>query len=110
MTMSANEMMWYDDGHVMYLELHRSEVVVTTVLCPNGNDHPCRSNKKVGCIVQFFIGRFGLECNVGVCPAEPEIAIAWSAVGDMSDVDLCQVWVVPVKDDIYSAWATTMRA
>lgn len=104
------EMMWRDDGHSMFLELNRSEVVITTVMCTGGTDSPCRENKRIGCLVQHFLGRFGLESNVGVCPAAEQIPIAWAVVGDPSDVDLCQVWVVPTADDVFAAWAATMRS
>lgn len=110
MITNTKEMVWREDGHAMVLELNRSEVVVVMVRCPNDNDGPCRTNRNIGCIVEFFLMRFGFECNVGVCPASSEIPIAWTVVGDPSDVDTCQVWVVPVADDVYGAWAATMRA
>jgi hypothetical protein len=113
MTMAGSrqqEMMWYDDGHSMFLELNRTEVLITTVMCSGAADSPCRQNKRIGCLVQHFLGRFGLEVNVGVCPAAEQIPIAWAVVGDPMDVDLCQVWVVPTGDDVFAAWAATMRS
>lgn len=105
-----SQMVWYEDGHSLFLELNRSEVVVTAVICPNSEGSSCRQNRQVGCIVNHFVMRFGLECNVGVCPASDQIPIAWGIAGDIHDVDLCQVWIVPVTDDVYSAWASTMRS
>jgi hypothetical protein len=109
MNAGPGEMVWFDDGHSMFLEINRSEVVVTTVMCPSGNESPCRVNQRVGCLVQHFVGRFGFDVNVGVCPATEQVPIAWALVGDPSDVDLCQVWVVPTADEVFAAWASTMR-
>lgn len=106
---TQTEMMWHDDGHSLFLEINRSELVVVTVMCPGNQDSPCRVNKRAGCLVQHFVGRFGLELNVGVCAPAEQVPIAWSVVGDSSDTDLCQVWIVPTSDDVFSAWAATMR-
>lgn len=103
--------LWHDDGHVLWLELNKSEVVVTTVMCPHGEGAPCRHHR-IGCVVQHFIHRYGLECNVGVCPAAEQIPVAWALIGgdiNTQDIDECQVWVVPTMDDVFSAWAETMR-
>ena len=105
----ALEMTWHDDGHSLFLEINKSELVVLTVMCPGSHDAACRVNKRVGCLVQHFVGRFGLEVNVGVCPPTEQLPVAWSLVGDPSDVDLCQVWIVPTSDEVFSAWAATVR-
>ena len=105
----SDQMVWHEDGHSLFLELNKSEVVVTAVLCSHAPEDPCRANRRIGCVVEHFVMRFGLECNVGVCPASDQIPIAWGIAGDIQDIDMCQVWVVPVADDVYSAWAATMR-
>jgi hypothetical protein len=103
------EMVWHDDGHVLYLEINQAELVVQMVSCPHGPQAPCRVNRHVGCVVEHFVFRFGLEVNVGVCPAAAELPVAWALAGDPTDVDLCQVWIVPTADEVFAAWAATMR-
>jgi hypothetical protein len=106
---STDTVMWHDDGHVIWLELNKAEVVVTTVICPaKDSEAPCRHHK-VGCLVQYFVNRYGLDCNVGVCPASDQLRIAWAFYGDVDDLDAAQVWIVPVDDDVFSAWASNMR-
>ena len=95
---------WHNDGHVMYLELNRAEVLVTMVTCPG--EGACQ-HERLGCIVQYFITRFGLDCNVGVCPPTAEMPIAWMISGDPYDVDACQVWVIPTTDEAFAAWLIT---
>jgi hypothetical protein len=90
----------------MCLELNKSEVVITTVICPGG---PECQHSTLGCLVQYFTHRFGLECNVGVAPPEAEMPIAWTFTGDTWDVDAAQVWVIPVADEAFSAWMITQQ-
>jgi hypothetical protein len=111
MQTASDTALWYDDGHVIWLELNRSEVVVTTVMCPGGEGAACR-HPRIGCVVQYFVNAYGLECNVGICPAAEQIQIAWTLIGgdpSYSDLDECQIWIVPTADDIFSSWAETMR-
>lgn len=106
---SLDTIMWHDDGHVMWLELNKAEVVITTVICPHSHDESACRHRKAGCLVQYFLNRYGLDCNVGVCAASDQIRIAWAVYGDLEDLDACQIWVVPTEDDVFSAWADTMR-
>jgi hypothetical protein len=98
---------WHNDGHVMLLELNRAEVRVLYLSCPEQG--PCQ-HPTLGCVVRYFMQRFGLECNVGVAPPTPEMTIAWSLVGDFTDVDASQVWVIPTTDDAFAAWLVTQSA
>lgn len=99
------DIMWHDDGHTMYLELHRAELQVLTVNCPGGAcAHP-----EVGCVVQYFVGEYGLDCHVGICPADAEMSIAWSLVGNPREIEACQVWVISVRDDMWQAFADAQR-
>lgn len=111
MTMLDGEVRWHDDGHRLALELNRSELVVTTVVCPKDGvpDAPCQ-HPRWGCVVDYFVSRFGLECHVGVCVPSDEIRVAWALVGDQVDLDAAQVWVISTSDDIFAAWADTMRS
>lgn len=106
----TNEVRWHDDGHRVVLELHRSEVNVTTVMCPARGDMTKDCQHSVhGCVVEWFLHRFGLECHVGVCAPAEELEIAWTLVGDRFDLDAAQVWVISTTDEIFGAWAATMR-
>lgn len=102
----SQEMVWHNDGHVMHLELRQSEVIVTHVTCPGG-DKPACEHPQVGCIVDWFLLRFGLECNTGVSAIESDMTVAWTVSGDSSLVDECQVWVMPVNDEAFAAWLIT---
>ena len=101
-----SDLRWHDDGHELWLQLVRSELVVATVLCPHGGTGQC-STRQAECVVRFFIDRFGLECNVGVCAPEERLAVAWALVGDSDDLDNAQVWIIPTSDDVFSSWRAT---
>jgi hypothetical protein len=98
-----NTTVWHNDGHTMYLQLHRNELSILTVNCPGGEDRECQIDK-FSCVVQWFLDRYGLDCNVGVSEVSSTMEIAWSVQGDTSDPDLCQVWVIPTKDEAFAAW------
>lgn len=106
MTDTGDAAVWHNDGHVMYLELNKAEVVVQTVVCPGEGE--CQ-HERLGCVVQWFMNRFGLDCNVGVCPPSGEMPIAWMLVGDRYDMDACQVWVIPTEDEAFAAWLVTQE-
>lgn len=102
-------MRWHDDGHTIFLQLNKSEVRVIAVLCPHAFEQhgPCKHPDAV-CVVEWFLLRFGLECNVGVCDPAPEIKVAWSYVGDIAkSLDMGQVWVIPISDEAFAAWLIT---
>lgn len=101
---------WHGDGHVLWLQLARDELSVAAVVCPHGGDPdaPCRA-RQTACLVRHFVERFGLECNVGVCAPAEHLEVAWAVVGDRDDLDLAQVWVIPVADDVFASWSATQR-
>lgn len=102
-----SELIWHNDGHEISLRIEKSELVVAEVTCPNAKGSACH-NLNEGCVVKWFIQRFGMECNVGVCDPAPLIEIAWALVGDLGmGVDSCQVWFIPTKDDFFAAWSVT---
>jgi len=105
---TPDQLEWHEDGHELWLQLVRDELVVATTLCPHGgeSDAPCRV-RQAPCVVQHFVERFGLECNVGVCAPEERLAIAWAVTGDPDELDLAQVWIIPVTDDVYASWRAT---
>lgn len=102
-----NEVVWNDDGHEMVLSLNQSELVILTVMCPSPQG-PCH-HPEVGCVVTWFLNRFGLDCHVGIAPPSEYMKIAWSWAGSQTDLDSAQVWVMSVDDDFYSAWAASQR-
>lgn len=103
MTNAIDEVVWHKDGHVIHLQINRSDIIVSSVHCPNGEDRECKLGNFT-CIVTWFLETYGLECNVGICSPAPELEIAWSAVGDYNDPEMCQVWVIPTEDEAFAAW------
>jgi len=101
-----SEMLWHNDGHKLFLQINKSELEIVDVYCPNTGGGDCR-HERYGCIVEFFVTRFGLDCNVGVCPAKESLTICWSLVGDKYDVEAAQLWFVPLEDDMFHAWLIT---
>ena len=99
-----DEIVWHNDGHTIMLELNRAEVKVLYVSCPE--EGPCQ-HLTYGCMVRFFLSRFGLECNVGVAPPAEEMSIAWSMHGDSHDLEAAQIWIIPTSDEAFSAWLFT---
>lgn len=99
---------WHSDGHSIYMVLNRNELEIQVVSCPGGDNRSCHVGN-FDCIVDWFIGRYGLDCNVGVCEVNSTMEIAWSVQGDTSDPDLCQVWIIPVADEAFSAWLSTQN-
>ena len=108
------EMEWHNDGHTIVLRLDKSQLDVTEVTCPSDNGGACESDGRsrtspdgLGCIVQYFIRRFGIECNIGVCPPEETMEICWTILGDERDLDAAQLWFVPVNDEVFYAWMSS---
>ena len=106
MTSTEVASVWHNDGHSISLELNRANLIITDVKCSDGEE--CK-HQTHGCMVRWFIERYGLDCNVGVTPAAPEIDIAWMFAGDMYDLESAQVWIIPVTDDAFAAWLITQQ-
>lgn len=101
-----SEMLWHNDGHSISLRINKSDIEVIDVLCPSGPDGECQQ-ERAGCVVRYFVSRFGLDCNVGVCPAMSNLQICWSLIGDTYDIEACQLWFVPIEDEVFYAWLMT---
>jgi hypothetical protein len=97
---------WHSDGHSIYMVLNRNELEIQVVSCPGHEGRECQIGK-FDCIVDWFLDRYGLDCNVGVSEINSTMEIAWSVQGDTSDPDTCQVWVIPIADEAFSAWLAT---
>lgn len=99
---------WNVDGHKVLLQLNRNELSIQMVLCPGHESRSCRV-ENFDCIVTWFLDMYGLDCNVGVSEVASEMELAWSVQGDVSDPDLCQVWVIPVADEAFASWLETQQ-
>lgn len=99
------EVLWRNDNHSFSLEIQRETIRIVDIACPHDDnpEAPC-GHRHAGCLVRWFLTRYGLECNVGVCPAAAEIPIAWSLHGHGEDLDLTQVWVIPASDPLFATW------
>jgi hypothetical protein len=97
---------WHMDGHSIYMQLHKNELVIQVISCPGHDERECNL-AGFDCIVEWFLTRFGLDCNVGVSEISSNMEIAWSIQGDPTDPDLCQVWVIPVADEAFASWLAT---
>jgi hypothetical protein len=103
---AGSEILWHRDGHFFELQLNKHEIAIVNITCPDTEDRACK-HEQAGCVVEWFLRRFGLDCNVGIAQPEPRMEIAWTLVGDTWDIDTCQVWVIPVNDEAFAAWLTT---
>ena len=110
--MNTSEMTWHDDGHALILQLNKTELKILLTVCPHKekDNSPCR-HPDANCMVEWFITRFGFECNVGVSDPLPELSIAWSFVGDMHrEIEAGQVWIIPKNDEAFSAWLISQKS
>lgn len=102
-------MVWHKDGHAIELQINKSELEVIGVHCPHGgsSDAPC-FHEETPCVVKWFLQTFGMECNVGVATPSGNMEIAWHFIGtSRQELGSCQVWVIPVQDEAFSAWMVT---
>jgi hypothetical protein len=107
--MAEQVMTWNDDGHSIQLRLSKSELEITGITCPNRDTGNC-NDPVHGCVVTYFIRRFGLECNAGTCPPAESIDICWTLIGDSRVIEECQLWFMPKSDEVFSAWLETKQS
>ena len=100
---SETEQIWHTDKHKIVLRINKSELEVSEILCPHQDSGECKTEDNE-CIVRWFITRYGMECNGGMCFAEKEIEICWTLVGDIKNPDASQLWFMPLSDEIFQAW------
>lgn len=103
MTSSQFDLAWNNDGHTLTLQINKTDLDILQVNCPG--DGPCITRH--GCVVKYFVERYGFECNIGVCAPEETLEICWALVGDTYDLEVSQLWFVPVKDDVFYAWMSS---
>lgn len=104
-----DEMVWHNDGHTVTLQIQKHELVILMVHCPAEDETAQCQHHQHGCLVEFFLKRFGLDCNVGIAFPKAEMGLAWTLVGDRYDIESCQVWVIPTDDEAFAAWLTTFQ-
>ncbi len=98
----SSEIEWHNDGHVLGLRLNKDSLEVSVIKCPGGDDRKCGQGDF--CVVDYFVTRWGLEPNIGVCSPAGELEICWTIMGDVDDPDMAQVWYVPIDDEVFHAW------
>jgi len=100
-----SSMDWHDDGHTIALQIIGADLRIVGMFCPHESDQtkPCR-HPRHGCIVKSFVDRYGLDCNVGSCPAASQVTLCWTNVGDPDDIETMQIWVIPRNDDVFGSW------
>ena len=103
---AQDQVEWHNDGHSLTLRINRQELDIVEISCPHGDTATAACQAAVGCIVIHFIGRFGLECNIGVCDPAPTMPICWCFQGDLGLPDEGQLWFVPTEDEVFYAWMT----
>lgn len=109
MVTTDDMMVWHNDGHYLVLQINKSVLEITKVHCPwsDVTDGPCRHND-ADCVVQWFLTTYGMECNVGVAKPAETLPVAWTFLGEAhKDLATCQVWIIPVDDEAFSAWMVT---
>lgn len=98
------EQIWHNDGHSLLLRINRSELEILEVLCPAQDEKAECKNINGECAVQWFIDRYGMDCNGGVCLAESQMKICWTLIGDKNDYESAQLWFMPNSDEVFQAW------
>lgn len=102
------EQIWHNDGHKLILRINKSELQIMEVVCPSDESDEGECKDPAGqCCVRWFIDRYGMDCNGGVCPANEVLEICWTVVGGLNDLDSSQMWFMPLADDVFQAWLTT---
>ena len=104
----TRDMIWHNDGHELILRIVKSELEIIEIKCPNDSTGDCWDEKD-GCLVKWFISRFGMECNAGSCPAVESMKFCWTIVGDIRNLDAAQLWFMPTTDETFSAWLTANK-
>lgn len=110
--MNTAEMVWHDDEHRLVLQINKSELKILSIVCPHKDkdDSPCR-HPDAECMIEWFISRYGFDCNVGVCEPQPELEIAWAFVGDMHrEIESGQIWIIPKNDEAFAAWLISQKS
>lgn len=90
----------------MLLSINKSELKVSVPACPHGESESaaCFHVGASGCIVKHFVSVYGLDVNIGSTDASPNMEIAWAREGSEWDIDLANLYIIPVSDPTFSDW------
>ena len=98
------EQVWHNDNHLLRLRINKADLEIYEIFCPSLDDSAECKNSHGDCVVQWFISRFGMDCNGGVCAAEEDLQICWTLIGDKDNLESSQLWFMPFKDEVFQAW------
>jgi len=98
------EQIWHNDHHRLSLRINRSELEILEIICPATEPSADCINSEGECVVEWFISRYGMDCNGGICMAEHDMEICWTLIGDRNNPEAGQLWFMPLKDEVFQAW------
>jgi len=104
----VRDMLWHNDGHEITLRINKSELEIIEIKCPNSESGDCWDSTH-GCLVEWYVSRYGMECNAGSCPASEKILLCWTIIGDSRNLDAAQLWFMPTTDETFAAWLTATK-
>lgn len=107
--MAAEKMTWHRDGHKIRLQINKAELEIVDIECPDSESNGDCYMEDYGCVVTWFLNRYGMECNAGKCPASSELEVCWTFIGDKKNIEAAQVWFMPLTDDFFMAWLTSTK-
>lgn len=96
---------WQEDGHKVLFKWQRDSILIEVVTCPHEGTNAACNYKRDFCLVQRFLGVYGVELNIGEILLDGPIEVAWTAEEGDSDLDqqYAGLWVTPVNDISYKA-------
>lgn len=103
------EQIWHNDHHLLILRINKSELEILETRCPATEPNADCINANGECVVEWFIARYGMDCNGGICPAQAELEICWTVVGDKNIPESAQLWFMPIHDEVFQAWLVSNK-
>lgn len=97
------DMLWHNDDHEVMLRISKAELEIIEIKCPHNTSSDCWDENH-GCLVEWYLSRYGMECNAGTCPASESIKLCWTIVGDRKNLEAAQLWFMPTTDETFAAW------
>jgi hypothetical protein len=101
------EQIWHNDHHVLSLRINRADLEIMDIVCPASEPSADCLNSHGECLVQWFISRYGMDCNGGVCMASQNMEICWTIIGEKENPESSQLWFMPLSDEVFQAWLTS---
>lgn len=96
---------WMEDGHKVSFRWLRDSVVIDSISCPHEGTNAVCNYKREGCIVQLWLGVYGVETCIGETAIDGPVEVAWTSVPGESDLDrdVSSLWVTPIYDLSYQS-------